>query len=62
MFKLLIANKEIKQEKFIKYLGLHNDLHLSWKNHILYTSKKIKHCIGILSKITYFVTQQVLVQ
>ena len=62
MFKLLIANKEIKQEKFIKYLGLHNDLHLSWKNHILHTSKKIKHYIGILSKITYFVTQQVLVQ
>ena len=62
MGKLLIANREIKQEKFNKYLGLHNDLHLSWKYHILHTSKNIKHCIGILSKITYVVSQQVLVQ
>ena len=62
MGKLLIANREIKQEKFIKYLGLHNDLHLSWKYHILHTSKNIKHCIGILSKITYVISQQVLVQ
>ena len=27
--KLLICNREIKQEKFIKYLGLHIDSHLS---------------------------------
>ena len=27
--KLLISNSEIKQEKFIKYLGLHIDSHLS---------------------------------
>ena len=61
--KLLIANREIKQEKFIKYLGLHIDSHLSWKFHLLHISrKKIKRCIGILSKIRYFVSQQVLVQ
>ena len=34
--KLLIANREIKQEKFIKYLGLFIDSHLSWKFHILH--------------------------
>ena len=56
--KLLIAKREIKQEKFIKYLGLHIDLHLSWKFRILH----IKRCIGILSKIKYFVSQQVLVR
>ena len=56
--KLLIAKREIKQEKFIKYLGLHIDSHLSWKFRILH----IKRCIGILSKIKYFVSQQVLVR
>ena len=45
--KLLISNREIKQEKFIKYLGLHIDSHLSWKFHILHISKNIKRCIGI---------------
>ena len=58
--KLLISNREIKQEKFIKYLGLHIDSHLSRKFHILHISKKIKRCIGIISKIRYFVSQQVL--
>ena len=32
--KLLIANREIKQEIFIKYLRLRIDSHLSWKFHI----------------------------
>ena len=37
--KLLIANGEIKQEKFLKYLGLHIDSHLSWKFHFAYFKK-----------------------
>ena len=56
--KLLIAKREIKQEKFIKYLGLHINSNLSWEFHILH----IKRFIGILFKIRYFVSQQVLVQ
>ena len=38
------------------------DSHLSWKYHILHISKKIKRCIGILSKIRHSVTDLVLVQ
>ena len=60
--KLIISNREIMQEKFIKYLGLLIDSHLSWKYHILHISKKIKRCIGILSKIRHSVTSQVLIQ
>ena len=60
--RLLISNVEIKQERYIKYLGLFIDSHLSWKFHILHITKKIKRCIGILSKIRYFVSQQILVQ
>ena len=40
VLKLLIANREIKEEKFIKYLGLHIGSHLSWKFRILHISKK----------------------
>jgi len=60
--KLTISNREIMQEKFIKYLGLLIDSHLSWKYHILHISKKIKLCIGILSKIRHSVTDKVLLQ
>ena len=60
--KLIVSNREIKQEKFIKYLGVLIDSHLSWKYHILHISKKIKRCIGILSKIRHSVTNQVLIQ
>lgn len=49
--KLKISNREIVQEKFIKYLGLLIDSHLSWKYHISHISRKIKKCIGLLSKI-----------
>ena len=38
--KLKISNREIAQEKFIKFLGLLIDSHLSWKYHILHISKK----------------------
>ena len=60
--RLFINNKEIKQEKCIKYLGISIDSHLSWKSHILHISKKIKRCIGILSKIRHFVSTQILTQ
>ena len=59
---LSINNKVIKQEKHIKYLGLFIDSHLCWKYHILHITKKIKRCIGIISKIRCFVSQQVLIQ
>ena len=33
-----------------KFLGVHIDAQLTWKNHIEYTCKKLSKCIGILSK------------
>ena len=60
--KLTVSNREIGQEKFIKSLGLIIDSHLSWKCHLLHISKKIERSIGILSKITYSVSDLVLVQ
>ena len=49
--KLKVSNREIAQEKFIKYLGLLIDSHLSWKYHILHISSKINRCIGILQYV-----------
>ena len=49
--KLKISNREIAQEKFIKYLGLLIDSHLSCTYHILHISSKIKRCIGILQYV-----------
>ncbi|EDO28564.1 predicted protein, partial [Nematostella vectensis] len=46
-----INGKCIKKEKYIKYLGIYIDSHLSWKYQILHIVKKIKRCIGVLSKI-----------
>ena len=36
------------------------DYHLSWKDHVSYTSKKIKRNIGALSKIRHFVNLDIL--
>jgi hypothetical protein len=57
---LLIRNNRIKQEKYIKYLGILLDSNLSWKYHISHLAKKIKRCIGIISKIRYFVGTEIL--
>ena len=59
---LFIEGKVIKQEKYIKYLGVYIDSHLNWKYQIQYISKKIKRNIGILSKIRHFVTLSILTQ
>ena len=39
----------------IKYLGIFIGTHLNWKFQILHISKKIKRCVGILSKLRHYV-------
>lgn len=52
----------LKREKSVKYLGVFLDEHLSWKSHTTQVSKKISRGIGILSKIRYFVHENILIQ
>ena len=59
--QIKINNQLLEQKDSIKYLGLHIDSHLTWKPHIEHVTKKIKRCIGIFSRIRYFVSLQVLV-
>ena len=60
--KLKIDNKDIKEMKSIKYLGVYIDCHLKWKEHILEVSKKLARGIGILLKLRHFVNLASLVQ
>ena len=59
---LFINNSQIKQEKYIKYLGIFLDSNLRWKSHITHISNKIKRCIGVISKIRNFVGLHILQQ
>ena len=49
------------EEKYVKYLGIYIDSHLNWKIHVHNISKKVKRSIGILSKVRYYVTREILV-
>ena len=60
--KLKIDNKDIKEMKSIKYLGVYIDCHIKWKEHILEVSKKLARGIGILLKLRHFVNLVSLVQ
>ena len=59
---LYINNNRIKQEKYIKYVGILLDSNLSWKYHISHLAKKMTRCIGTISKIRYFVGIETLKQ
>ena len=59
--KLNINNTSLKEKPCIKYLGIMLDSNLNWKSHVNYISTKIKRSIGILSKMRYLVTLDVLI-
>ena len=46
-----IGKKQIKRVKFVKFLGLLLDEHLSWKYHLSELSKKLARTCGIFFKI-----------
>ena len=50
----------LTQETSIRYLGVYIDYNISWKMHITNISKKIKRSIGILSKLSYFLSTKTL--
>ena len=46
---LIMNRKAIEQKKFVKYLGLLVDEHLTWEEHLAGISKKISRSIGIIT-------------
>ena len=59
--KLNINDTSLKEKPCIKYLGIMLDSNLNWKSHVNCISTKIKRSIGILSKMRYLVTLDVLI-
>ena len=58
--RLVINDQFIKKAKCIKYLGILIHSHLSWKQQILHISKKVKRCVGVLSKVRHYVNAAIL--
>ena len=58
---LMINEVQMKRESCVTYLGVLIDSTLSWKNQVEYVSKKIRRSIGILCKLCYFVTKDILI-
>ena len=46
---LILNRKAIEQKKYVKYLGLLVDEHLTWEEHINSISKKLSRSIGIIT-------------
>ena len=55
-----IGNKFISRVKYIKFLGLLLDVHLSWKYQICQMSKKLSRTCGILLKIRKYLPTEIL--
>ena len=58
--KIMINNITIAEKTVTKYLGTLIDNKLNWKCHIEYVRTKLSRAIGIISKIRYFTTKNVL--
>ena len=58
---LTLNNKQLQQEDCIKYLGVQIDSHLNWKPQIENITKKLKRSVGILSKVRYFISANILI-
>ena len=59
---ILINNKAIDEEKYVKYLGVLINNDLSFKFHIDELVKKISRAIGVLYTLRPFVSNNVLIE
>ena len=51
----------MRRDYCIKYLGIYIDCNLNWKSHIEYVARKIKRSVGFLSRLRYYVGEEILV-
>ena len=55
-YAIKIGNKHISKAKYVKFLGLLLDEHLTWSYHLCQLSKKLSRTCGILHKIRRYLT------
>ena len=53
--KIKLDGKKITPSRYVKYLGIVIDCHLSWKYHELELHPKLSRAIGMLCKIRHYV-------
>ena len=53
-FQLKIGNQEIQRNKYVKFLGVLMDEHLSWKYHTVELCKKLSRTSSIFFKLHYY--------
>ena len=58
---LKIGNKKIKQESYVKFLGVLLDSNLSWKFHLAELSKKLARTAGLFYKIRHYAPTETLI-
>ena len=56
--KIKLDGKRIYPSKFVKYLGILIDPHLSWNYHSKMLAPKLSRAVGMLAKIRHFVTTE----
>ena len=64
MIKIFVINAKefvlLDQKTYIKYLGILIDSNLTWKYHISYITSKISKTIGVISRLSHFVSSSTL--
>ena len=59
--RLLINDKQLNQDYCIRYLGILIDSNINWKSQVNHIAKKIKRSVGILSKLRYYISINILI-
>ena len=59
--KIKIDGKKLVPSKFVKYLGILIDCHLTWNVHTVELKTKLSRAVGMLSKIRHYVKIETLI-
>ena len=54
---LLVHDRELESVHVLKYLGLHVDYSLSWKDHVKSAISKVSRGVGMLKKAKYYLPE-----
>jgi hypothetical protein len=57
--KINIDGKKLISSRFVKYLGVIIDCHLTWKAHEMELNSKLSRAFGMLCKIRHFVNHEI---
>lgn len=62
LLEITIEQEKIVEDEIVTYLGLKIDKHLKFKQHIQYISKKLSKALFLIRRLSYFCSEEVLLQ